>query len=183
MEVKNSPLKKVWSIISIPIGVLGLLGLSDSLVAWHENIKTIIESYHYVVRPLFDFLLGWLPFSIPQALYDYFFIGILFRSAAIKTRADFDAMNIEIGAAEPEEDTDPIWAKVIADPITHLILVVSAAIIWPYMLFIYTKRAYDKRLKQQVSYVYRLTLHWFLAVFVVFIVVLIVNYTYLIRQW
>ena len=181
MNQKYNPFQLVWRYLSIPLGVLGLLGLSDNLVSWVDNIQNIIESYYSIVHPTFNYLLGWLPFKIPNALYDYFFIGFLFRSAAVKTSKDFDDMNIEIGISEKTDDNDILIVRVIADTIFHILYLVFTAIIWPVMVAIYVSRAFNKNLKEQASYVYKLTINWFLAIFLIFLLILIINYTYCLK--
>lgn len=90
-------------------------------------------------------------------------------------------MNIEIGVSEKTEDNDAFIVRVIADTLFHILYLVFTAIIWPVMVIIYVSRAFNKNLKEQVSYVYKLTINWFLAIFLIFILILIINYTYLLK--
>jgi hypothetical protein len=80
----NNPFRTVWNILSIPFGVLGILGLSDSLVDFQSNIQNIINSYRSIVYPPFHFLFGWLWFTVPEVVFDYLFFGILFTSNQLK---------------------------------------------------------------------------------------------------
>ncbi len=77
---KRNPIRTVWGILSFPLAVLGLLGLSDSLVSFKSDIQQLIDSYQIIVYPVFDFVLGWLWFETPKYVYDYLFLGVLFAS-------------------------------------------------------------------------------------------------------
>jgi len=66
------------------MGVFGLLSLSDSLISFHANIQHIINSYHAIVYPAFRFIFAWLWFDVPDYIFDYLFLGILFASSERK---------------------------------------------------------------------------------------------------
>ena len=73
----RSLFRRAWGWLSIPMSVLGLLSLSDSLVNFHQHISDLISSYREIVYPLFEMLFSWLWFEVPKSIIDYIFIGFL----------------------------------------------------------------------------------------------------------
>ena len=81
---KKSPAKVIWDILSIPLGVLGFLGLSDSLLTFHHDLQNIIDGYQSIVYPPFQFVFSWLWFDMPTPVFDYLFLGMVFASNELK---------------------------------------------------------------------------------------------------
>jgi hypothetical protein len=113
----KNPLKSLWNIISVPMSVLGLLSLSDSIVSFHSNIQHIIDSYQLLVYPVFKILFGCLWFEIPTWIFDYMILGILFTSCQRKVFGLVDNSKI-------------LWRLVLYNTIG----IAWSIMIWPYFL-------------------------------------------------
>ena len=48
---------------------------ASDLLQWKGFIGDVIASYQIIVHPVFQYLLGWLPFVVPTWLIDYYFIN------------------------------------------------------------------------------------------------------------
>ena len=178
---KANPAKIVWNILSIPLGVLGFLGLSDSLLNFQQDLQNIIDSYQSIVYPAFRFVVGWLWFDMPTPVFDYLFLGIVFASNELKVR----------GVKMPPKEA-------IKRPMLFVIFGILLSIFfWPVIAGEMAWQIYRTRPdgiikglaeKQKPFYVrYNLRDHDILvfsyigAVLLMFVVVVIVNYTFLIR--
>jgi len=113
----KDPLKSLWNIISVPMSVLGLLSLSDSLVSFHSNLQLIIANYQSIVHPVFKFIFSWFLFEIPTWIFDYITLGILFTSCQRKV---FGLVN----------NSDILWRLIFYNTIG----IALSIIIWPYLL-------------------------------------------------
>lgn len=80
----RNPLRKVWGILSVPMSALGLLGLSDSLITFNQNIQNLINSYKAITHPVFELIFFWVWFDIPTYVFDYLFVGIIFVSCELR---------------------------------------------------------------------------------------------------
>ena len=76
--MNKNPLEKIWRFLSVPLGVIGLASLSDSIIKWNTFVFEIIESYRFAIYPIYDFLFIWFPFYIPPVIFDYLTISIIF---------------------------------------------------------------------------------------------------------
>jgi len=170
----------IWNIISIPLGVIGFLSLSDALITFHENIHQIIVSYHAIVYPVFKFIFAWLWFEVPRHIFDYLFLGILFASSERKVWG-----------------FRSITENRLKDIGLHLCFFLFSTLFWPFISFqmIYeTLRTNSDGLFTEltkgpnpihVKYMRRdqdiLVFRYLGAVILIFILILILNYTYLIK--
>ena len=80
MNNKPSPLWITWNIISAILGMIGLISLTDDIVAWKAFIPAIIEAYRNIVHFPFRFL----RLDIAETLIDSLFIGSLVGSSLCK---------------------------------------------------------------------------------------------------
>jgi len=176
----KNPLKSLWNIISVPMSVLGLLSLSDSLVSFHSNIQHIIDSYHSLVYPVFKYLFGWLWFDIPTWIFDYMILGILFTSCQRKV---FGLVN----------HSKILWRLVLYNTIG----IIWSIIIWPYLLLgsIYqicrtgqdgiitslTKEPNPIFIKYNFRSKDILVIRYIGAAIILLILIVIFNYTYLMK--
>lgn len=193
---EKRPLKSLWNIISIPMSVLGLLSLSDSLVSFHSNIQHIIDSYQSFVHPVFKFLFSWLWFSIPTWVFDYMTLGILFTSCQRKVFGivnNLEGFKMVFGRHNRYVHRRNLWRFVLG-----IILGIFGSIIfWPFLLIgsiqeirqtdsdgIYTSLTKGPD-PIYIKYNYRdediLVIRYICAAIIVLILILILNYTYLTR--
>jgi len=175
----SDPLKKVWSILSIPLSVLGLLSLSEQLLTFHSSIKNIIDSYKSIVYPIYTFLLGWLWFEIPTWVYDYLTLGLLFATCH-KRAFGFEYSESKLG----------VFLK-------NIISIVGSMVFWPLLLLgtLNMLRTYDKdgfpkidpddpnplKYKYRFRYKEALVIRYIMATLIITVVVLIINYTYFLK--
>ena len=177
----SNPLKTIWNILSIPLGVLGFLGISDSLVTFQRDLQNIIDSYQAIVYPPFAFIFSWLWFDMPTPVFDYLFLGILFVSNELKVH----------GLPIPPKE-------VIKRPIGFMLMgIVLSFLFWPlfagemaWQIFRTRPDGLIKNLAEgqkpfYVRYNLRdqdlLVFRYIGSVVLLFIIVLILNYTFLIR--
>lgn len=80
-NVARNPILTIWKIINFPMALLGLLSLSDSLITFDENIQNILNSYQEIIYPIFSVIFSWAWFEIPNYVFDYFFLGLLYASS------------------------------------------------------------------------------------------------------
>lgn len=93
-------------------------GFADALVAIGAALHAALELFRGVFRPLFDFLLGWLPFDVPQIAKDAAVVAVFallghwrmrrkhFRDWRAVSQAEFLAMRaraLEAGLNVPED--------------------------------------------------------------------------------
>lgn len=178
---KKNPLKIAWDILSIPLGALGFLGLSDSLITFQKDLQNLIDSYQSIVYPVFTFAFSWLWFDMPTPVFDYLFLGILFATNEIKVR----------GIRLPPR-------KVIKRPILFLIRgIIIDVLLWPIvageMAWQVLRTSPDGTIKSlaeggnpfYVKYNLRdqdiMVFRYIGAVLLLFVIVIILNYTFLIR--
>lgn len=175
---RKNPFIVVWNILSVPMSVLGLLGLSDSLLSFHEDLQNIITSYKAVIHPVFELVFCWTWFDVPTLVYDYLFVGILFSSSSFK-------------AVQPSIDKSN-FVKSIFFHVKDFVLLVM---LWPLFAlssFYNISRTDSERVvkgldgsKHSIKVLYLgrdtdvLTFYYMGSVFLIFIVILIVNYTFL----
>lgn len=175
---EKNPVKFIWNLFSFPLAVLGLLGLSDSLISFHTNIQLLIDSYHSIVYPIFYFIFGWLWFDMPEVVFDYLFLGFLFASNERKVW----------GFIRVSEN-------ILINIFLHICAFLMSVIFWPFIALEMAwqiKRTNSNGLitslaKQPkpfyVKYNLRdqdiLVFRYIGAVMLVFIIFLIINYTYL----
>ena len=179
-SVKKNPFKTIWNILSIPMSVIGLLSLSDSLITFHHEIQNIINSYQSIIYPPFSFMFSWLNFDLPTWIFDYLTLGILFTSCQRKV---YGLVN---------------RSKNILALITFNVLgILWSFIIWPWLLIssiIQIKRTDSDGIITSltkgpnpiyIKYNHRvndmMVINYILASIVVFIVVLVLNFTYLLN--
>lgn len=94
MNKKPSSLEKVWSTLGVLGGVLSLSSMAEAIVSWPAFVKLVIEKYQEFVHPIFNFIFGWLPFSIPTLVFDYLVIGLIWFFALVRaaTKIQFEAL-------------------------------------------------------------------------------------------
>ncbi|MHB9071733.1 MAG: hypothetical protein ACYC54_15345 [Sedimentisphaerales bacterium] len=192
----KNPLKYLWDIISVPMSVLGLLSLSDSLVTLNINIQHIIDSYQSIVHPVFKFLFGWLWFDIPTWIFDYMTLGILFTSCQRKAFGLVDNLKIfriVFGRGNIVHNSN-LWRFILG-----IALGISWSIVfWPFLIMgtihnirmtdsdgiITSLTKGDKPIR--IRYNFRdndiLVLRYICTAIIVSILILILNYTYLIKK-
>ena len=54
------------------------------MLAWKGFIAVVVDSYRSITVPLFDFVFGWLPFSVPMWINDYIVFGSIYGGSAIR---------------------------------------------------------------------------------------------------
>ena len=173
---KQDPLKKLWSIISIPLSALGLLSLSDQLVGFNENILKLINGYKALIYPIYAYLFSWIWFDVPTWVYDYITFGLLFASSH-KRAFGFLYASSKFGVF-----------------VRNIISFLLSIMFWPYLLFLTFHRIkmYDKDgiVKHDPNdpnkFVYKynfrdeevLFLKYIMASIMLVTIVVIINYTY-----
>lgn len=193
MEAKPTkekrPLKSLWNIISVPMSVLGLLSLSDSLVSFHSNIQYIIDSYQSLIHPVYKFIFGWLWFKIPTWTFDYITVGILFTSCQRKVFGlnNLGIFRIVFGRYNRHVHSRNLWRFVLG----IILGILWSVIFWPFLFMgsIQQIRRTDSdgiiTSLPYIKYNFRnediLVIRYICAATIVLILILIFNYTYLIR--
>jgi hypothetical protein len=104
----DNPLARLWHATSIPLSIIGLSGLSDSLVKWRGFIEQIVSSYQSILYPLYSLAFGWFPFKVPLWVGDYLLLGSIFgasRMIAWKQtfRASPPTITLDMGQSFPEQ--------------------------------------------------------------------------------
>jgi len=179
-SLKKNPFKTVWNILSIPMSAIGLLSLSDSLVTFHQEIQNIINSYHSIIYPLFKFMFSWLKFELPTWIFDYLTLGILFTSCQRKV---YGLVNHS--------------KNIIALIMMNIVGVIWSFIIWPWLLIgsmLQIRRTDSDGIITSltkgpnpihIKYIHRnndiLVINYIGASVVVFIIVLVINFTYFVK--
>ncbi|REL37934.1 hypothetical protein DYD21_04775 [Rhodohalobacter sp. SW132] len=69
----KNPLKVIYTIISIPLGLIGLISLSQNIFLWKQFFVDFAAIYDAIVYPVFRLI----PIDLHDRLKDYFFVGIL----------------------------------------------------------------------------------------------------------
>lgn len=142
-----NPLPWLWNCFGFIGALTGFAsmveGWFDDALQWKGFIETIVTSYRRLKRPLFDFLLGWLPFSVPDWVGDYLVIGgIVVASFAIGARnvsaARIDIVEIwdNFKQASPK-DGYWSWRMVAWQAIGFLmfgVLLVLSLLLWPIVM-------------------------------------------------
>jgi len=86
----SNPLKSIWNWFSTISGIVGLASLLDNLLVWKGFIGKFIGFYQSLIYPIFNFLFTWVPFSIPNYVYDYLVLGIIVAGSYIRTLTSID---------------------------------------------------------------------------------------------
>jgi hypothetical protein len=83
-----NPLLTLWNVLGTVGGIISLSSMVqnwfDDLIRWKGFLFDIVASYRAVVEPAIDFLFGWLPFTVPYWLGDYFIFGVLTVTAMFR---------------------------------------------------------------------------------------------------
>tara|TARA_R110002020_G_scaffold293535_5_gene509208 strand:- start:140405 stop:140962 length:558 start_codon:yes stop_codon:yes gene_type:complete len=83
-NTNNQPI--FFKILSVFTGLSFLITLSslfEGIIKWYGIFANLISGYQERIYPVFDLLLGWLPFKIPNWIIDYLVLGILISGIAI----------------------------------------------------------------------------------------------------
>jgi hypothetical protein len=161
---KTLTFQKFWNIVSTILAVIGLSSMSDALVQWVDFMVNIIQSYRDLTYPIWEIFFGWLSLTVPNFIKDYFTLGLILLSAAIKANLLYED-NSSILKSEAQ-----IIAIVKIGGIIFLVF-----IFWPIYVgySFFPKNVLDKGFVMVLK-------HQLGIVLLSFILLLIVNYTFFI---
>lgn len=120
-HLARNPLVIAWKMFSVISGVVGLASLTSRLLEWHGFIGSLVNSYHKLIYPVYDFLSTAVEFQIPNLLRDYITIGLL--AAGSSARAIHTADKIKHG--EHSDMPVDVGALIII-PLWPIALVISS---------------------------------------------------------
>ena len=180
-EKSGNPFQTVWRILSIPLSVIGLLSLSDSIVTLNKNLVGIIRSYQSIVYPIYRFCFAWFPIALPHWIFDYITLGLFYASCQRKV------YGVIVGERK-------IWKAIFNSLWAYFLLI----IFWPYffidsvrmVLWTDSEGIITSLTKQPhpiwVKYNFRnkdiLVFQYLAASFLIFILILIINYAILLKH-
>ena len=107
----------IGAIIRQPFAILGALAfisLIDNILTLQTTLENIVTAFQAVTRPVWEFLLGWLPWDLPGWVADYLTMGMVvsgmwFRALLVENDDDLGVF-------------------------TFLIAVLSNGLLWPLSL-------------------------------------------------
>lgn len=101
-----SPLKRLWDLVSLLLGVMGLASLADTFITWVGFLADALEFYRHYFRPL----VAWLPRLLNWSPYfaDYLFIGAVVISSIL--RPELIRMKPHWRPAIPPQKWFAFWA-------------------------------------------------------------------------
>jgi hypothetical protein len=197
--MEQNPLTKTWKIVSIPLSIIGLASLSDTLVKWDDFILQIIISYQNLVHPFFEILFGWIPFAVPTWIYDYLTLGIIIgKSVANGKKAGEQALLQELNknSIETEGPNISILSEKVKKIIANILINSKNIIFWPLTFRLIINIEYELNQfrasliggilesKDYPDIIFKIsktirnrTLQWIGSIFIGFILLLIINYT------
>lgn len=152
-----NPLASLWKWLSVPLGVIGLAGLGDSLIKWKGFILELIQSYQSLVHPMWEFLFGWLPWGLPSWAADYLTLSVIVASSAAK------------GSEIPEVS---LGTRIVV----RSLFIAIAIVMWPLMnaallYAIYRTEGRNKRARSEMIG----TMQWMGAILLGFVILLTIN--------
>ncbi|MEM1085952.1 MAG: hypothetical protein AAGI48_17720 [Verrucomicrobiota bacterium] len=177
---EDNPIVTLWRWISVPLGIIGLAGISDGIVAWKGFINELVVSYQSVVHPVFGFFFGWLPFTVPNLLYDYLFLGVIVISTTVKVMMSF-------GRYDPSNVLGGQNLKKLQNLYPIVIALLLLLLVWPAWLGLIARSTEWTQLfsgnpnpkkdhtKRNIEYFWK----WLGAILLGFVLLLIVNYALL----
>jgi hypothetical protein len=88
----SNPLQLAFKWFSVFIGIISVASVFDDFVAWRSFIERLVAGYQSLVYPPFRFLFSWLPFRVPEIVYDYFVFGFLVAASHLRTMSSLHEM-------------------------------------------------------------------------------------------
>ena len=116
-----TPVKTAWNIFSTIAGICSLASLSGDSISWKGFILEFVKAYQELVHPPFEGVFSWLPFAMPDPIFDYFFIGILIAGTYIKTLASKEEIEFSDKVLFPFAEIDhwtDIFYRIFGWPVT-----------------------------------------------------------------
>ena len=189
-------LKKAWNLITIPLSVVGLLSLSDQLVTLHDSIQNIIDSYQSLIYPVFRFVFSWFWFDVPTWVFDYLTLGILVTSSQRKAFGTLHDRRLNKWVRNTRHGQS-LWVLILI----NVFSIIWSIIIWPYPLInsiliirntrpdgqmFHLSEKYSPGRPIYIKYNWKdqdiLSLHYMVIAIILFILILIINYTVILRS-
>ncbi|MEQ8319353.1 MAG: hypothetical protein RH946_03750 [Rhodospirillales bacterium] len=136
-----NPLFVVWAGLSTLLGVLALMNSVDYFAPefWQQRFRDLLFGYQTLIYPVWEFLFFWLPFQVPEVIYDYLTIGCLLECSAIRghwryIQRDIDYDNVFF---DHRREKKPVWK-----------IALKAAVctaVWPYRAWLLIRLYYSSR--------------------------------------
>lgn len=164
--MKKNRIAVIWNYLTLPLAILGLSGLSDSLVTWHGFLNTIIDNWHSIVLPIWTFLLSWIPIQIPTMIYDYLTFGIIFGSIQVKIFLPFN-------------DAKDNYKEGVKHSFLMLFMFFSFMFFWPYHIYatiFYRFSQNQSIINQAMKEVSKVYFEWLSYIAAGFLMLLSINY-------
>lgn len=111
------------------LSLLGLAGLSDAYVEWVSWFEVGIMSHWRDVK---DWLLGWVPFSLPWWFLDYLVIGTAYARASVSTSFDHAREN----AGEELWDREMADMSLVERSLGTALFWLTSVLMWPLFLLV-----------------------------------------------
>lgn len=161
---RSNPLKRLWDVLSMFGGIISLSSLAENWLAdaikWKGWIKQLLASYERIVYPIGEWLLGWLPWSVPTWIFDYFVLGIMFCTSAAK------GMAVPCAGESPKTK----WRDELKDIPIFILWHFLQLMLWPIFFLIILRNYIYERASD-----FRDTLLWFAAILLGFVILLAIN--------
>ena len=170
----RNPLTTLWNILSVACGIIGLSSMVQNgfndLLKWEAFIGDIIEAYRSITVPVFEFLFGWLPFSVTAFIGDYLVMGTIV-SASFHRAIGYEGQRI--GASVPENLAIVFMIAITWNLIAVLVLLrLLEAVFQPFLIRIFDWQMDAFKIDDRVA---KLAAYWFGAIALGVAVLLAIN--------
>ena len=155
--IKN-PLKVIYAIISIPLGLIGLISLSQNIFLWKEFFADFSNTYDSIIYPIF----ALIPLDIHDRLKDYFFVGIICGFSFI--------MALDYGIKN-----DLLYSYGGTKTLMAFYFILYL-FFWPLGLIISIVQSIGFEQSQKERKIKLVFIYWLLSLLLIFIVLIVVNY-------
>ena len=79
------------------LGAIGFVSLLGDLIQLHETVLSIIDAFRGLTRPVWGFLLSWLPFEVYGWVIDYLTMGVIVGGMQVRAfAANWDFMREQV---------------------------------------------------------------------------------------
>lgn len=164
--MEKNKIAVIWNYLTLPLAILGLSGLSDNLVTWYGFLNTIIDNWHSIIFPIWNFLFAWIPIQIPIMVYDYLTLGIILGSIQVKIFL-------------PTNDTNDNYKKKAEHVFFIFYTFFAFMFFWPYQIYATIFFRFSKNqsiLNQAMREVSKIYFRWLSYIAVGFLILLSINY-------
>ncbi|MBL4820885.1 MAG: hypothetical protein JKY98_07845 [Gammaproteobacteria bacterium] len=149
--------KKVWDVFSTIVCVISLSSVSEGIISWNTFFFELIEGYRAITNPVWQFLLGWIPYDFPYWSSDYLTIGTLV------------CLSTGYGLYKASDDKDP--ESPLAEPIGYRIGGMLFLPIWPVLVLSVFMFPDDDEARKARIY----SLQWIGIALIVFLSLILIN--------